>query len=168
MSNLASSLYKTCCRWLSLQFLYNLAYLSLISPFPFLKNGLLTATLSLRPFLMRLLQTVHNSAERSNASLRSSIRSLMDFSFFLRGRTFRYCSYPAHSFFFNACYFFCSPLLSSFLVSFWGHTEHHAKMCHALSNSLKTTLLVQKYFFMPVKLLYLWYFHSTKENFLML
>ena len=74
-----SSLHKTRCQRFSVHFLCHLAYLRLFFLFTFLKNGFLTATLPLRPFLMRLGPTVDGSVEGPDVSLRSCVRSLLDF-----------------------------------------------------------------------------------------
>lgn len=57
-------------RWFSVHLLCNLT-----SPFSFLQNGLMTANLPLRVFLIRLQWTV---AERPVASLRSCVWSLLE------------------------------------------------------------------------------------------
>lgn len=52
--------------------------------FPFLKNGFLTATLLLKPFLMRVQWTVDESTEQPDAVLWSCVRFLLHFSYFFR------------------------------------------------------------------------------------
>lgn len=61
------------------QFLGNLAYLSLFSMFHFHKNGFLTVSLPLRPILMRFQYTVAGSAEEPDTALKCGVRSLLEF-----------------------------------------------------------------------------------------
>lgn len=95
----------------------NLAFLCLLC-FPSLKNGLLTAILPLRPFLIRLHGTIDGSTKEPDASLRSCVRFLFCFfgALFI---VFRYCSSAVVFFFFfkpaSSSFYL---LLSSFLMCF--------------------------------------------------
>lgn len=118
-----SSLYKISCHWFSVQFLCDLANLSLSSLFFFLKNGFLSATLSLRQRLIRLQWTVHGPTEGPDASLMSCVKSLNHFSVFLKNMTFRYWT--------SAVDQFLSLLhlpLTSFHRFLWGYSAYHAKI----------------------------------------
>ena len=82
--------------------------------------------------------SINGSAEGSGVSLRSCVRSLLDYFLFYKDITFRYCSSAVDSVFLKSAIssfvLFCPPflLLSSFLT-FQGHSAHHAVMCQVFS-----------------------------------
>lgn len=118
-----SSLYKISCHWFSVQFLCDLANLSLSSLFFFLMNGFLSATLSLRQRLIRLQWTVHGPTEGPDTSLMSCVKSLKHFSVFLKHMTFRYWTSAVDQFL-----SFPHLPLTSFLRFFWRFSAYHGKI----------------------------------------
>lgn len=77
--------------------------------------------------------------------------SVLIFSLFLKAVTFRYCSSAVNRFVVLSTFVVS---MSNFLNSLKGHTVlRYVKF--ATNNCLEITLLVQKLYFMPVKLCYL-------------
>lgn len=115
-------LVKTCCHWISVQLLYNLASFNLISPFPLriLKNGFLTAAPPVRPFLMRLKPTANRWIKWRASCISSLMSGLCWISYFLKDMTVRHSICFFFFFFFlKACnVFFCPPLVQ---FPFWWH-----------------------------------------------
>lgn len=105
-------LVKTCCHWISVQRLYNLASFNLISPFPLriLKNGFLTAAPPVRPFLMRLKPTANRWINWRASCISSLMSGLCWISYFLKDMTVR------HSICFFFFFFFKKPVMSSFVL----------------------------------------------------
>lgn len=106
-------LVKTCCHWISVQLLYNLASFNLISPFPLriLKNGFLTAAPPVRPFLMRLKPTANRWINWRASCISSLMSGLCWISYFLKDMTVR------HSIcFFFFLFFLKKPVMSSFVL----------------------------------------------------
>lgn len=93
---------------------------SFFSLFPFLKKDLVTAILSLRPFMLHLVQLL--LAEGPDTALCQPCVSLLDFVFssFLH-ITFRYCSSVVASCF-QTWHFYCSPLIRFSLLFFFQDT----------------------------------------------
>lgn len=114
-------LVKTCCHWISVQLLYNLASFNLISPFPLriLKNGFLTAAPPVRPFLMRLKPTANRWINWRASCISSLMSGLCWISYFLKDMTVRHSICFFFLFFKKACnVFFCPPLVQ---FPFWWH-----------------------------------------------
>ena len=106
---------------------------------------------------MRLGPTVDGSAEGPDASLRSCVRSLLDF--FL---TFRSCSSAVDSFLGLTLLLLSSTCPVSSNV-FRTHTLlRYAKFL--ANSSLWITLLEKKYYFLSVKLCYLWRFSLMQQK----
>lgn len=104
----------------------------------------------LRPFLMRLQWKVDESTDGPEASL----RSLLDFF----PISFRWFPSAVDSVFRCATSSFVKFLFKDILHNILQYTKFSA------SSSLRITLLVQKYFFLSVKVHYLWNFEKIRNK----